>query len=115
MTRVLITGAAGYIGRLLATRLHGQVDVVGVDEVEPRQAEPLGTGATHDPFGGPVAPHDQATGVDDHEGVRQPLDEIPALGRRHFRFPAHGPMIGGTRAGLKPERTFFPYVTVSRP
>lgn len=31
MTKILVTGAAGYLGRLVGTRLAAQVDVIGVD------------------------------------------------------------------------------------
>ena len=63
MTRVLITGAAGYIGRLLATRLHGQVDVVGVDVRTPSVPYDLRRLDVRDPALGTVMSDEEITHV----------------------------------------------------
>lgn len=63
MTRVLITGAAGYIGRLLATRLHGQVDVVGVDVRTPSVPYDLRRMDVRDPALGTLMADEKITHV----------------------------------------------------
>lgn len=63
MTRVLITGAAGYVGRLLATRLHGQVDVVGVDVRTPSAPYDLRRMDVRDPALGTLMADEEITHV----------------------------------------------------
>ena len=83
-----LDGGADVLVAHARQRGDGQLDVFGMQELEPAGADDVGVGQPEDPLRGRIAPHQVALGVRHDDGIGQLQGEMLQPRRFHCPFPS---------------------------